>query len=98
VSEPGPRRYPRVLSRRARAELGALQAELQQLSVQRAAALRMLVASRHAATTLAQREFWLEFAWADQEYRIAVLRMAQFCAQHRDGTPRTAGRVAAVQT
>jgi hypothetical protein len=95
VSESGPRRYPRVLSRRARAELGLLQGELHTLGARRAEALRMLVASRHAATTLAQREFWLEFAWADQEYRIAVLRMAQFCAQHRDGSPHSAGRAAA---
>jgi hypothetical protein len=89
------RRYPWVLSRRARAELGVLQANLHALGVQRSRALRMLVASRHAATTAAQQEFWLEFACADQEYRVAVLRMAQFCAQHREGLPRYSNRAAA---
>jgi hypothetical protein len=68
----------RFLSRRALDELG----------VHRNAALRMFVTSRHAATVLAQRDFWLEFAWADQEYRIAVRRLAQFCADHRHGSRR----------
>jgi hypothetical protein len=78
----------RFLSRRALEELGALQASVHELGVHRNAALRMFVTSRHAATELAQREFWLEFAWADQEYRIAVRRLAQFCADHRYGPRR----------
>ena len=45
-------------------------------------ALRMFAASRNAATRDAQREFWLEFSWADQEYRAAVSRLAQFCRDH----------------
>jgi hypothetical protein len=60
------------------------------LSVQRNTALSMFVASRRAATALAQREFWLEFAWADQEYRAAVHRLAQFCAHHHEGSRRWA--------
>jgi len=76
----------RFLSRRALEELGVLQASVHELGVHRNTALRMFMASRHAATALAQRDFWLEFAWADQEYRIAVRRLAQFCANHRHGS------------
>ena len=78
----------RFLSRRALEELGALQASVHELGTHRNAALRMFVASRYAATAMAQRDFWLEFAWADQEYRIAVRRLAQFCADHRHGSRR----------
>ncbi|HVN44329.1 MAG TPA: hypothetical protein VMT66_03680 [Steroidobacteraceae bacterium] len=81
-----PRATPlRFLSRRAREELGALQESVQELRVYRNAALRIFVASRHAATAMAQRDFWLEFSWADQEYRIAVRRLAEFCFEHREG-------------
>jgi hypothetical protein len=69
-------------------ELGALQANVQELASQREAALRRFVASRYAATIVAQREFWLEFAWADQEYRVAVRRLALFCQEHRHGSRR----------
>jgi hypothetical protein len=75
----------RFLSRRALEELGTLQASVHELGLHRNAALRLFVASRHAATALAQRDFWFEFAWADQEYRVAVRRLAQFCADHHDG-------------
>lgn len=78
----------RVLSRRARDELGALEACVHELGAQRNAALRLFLASRYAATSPAQREFWLEFSWADQEYRIAVRRLAQFCVAHRYGSRR----------
>jgi hypothetical protein len=85
----------RFLSRRALEELGTLQASVHELGVHRNAALRIFVASRYAATALAQRDFWLEFAWADQEYRIAVRRLAQFCADHRDGSRRSSAAPAA---
>ena len=78
----------RILSRRALGELGALQDAVQDLAIHRGVALRMLVASRNATTIVAQREFWLEFSWIDQEYRAAVRRLAQFCRQHRDGSVR----------
>jgi hypothetical protein len=74
------------LSRRALEELGVLQANVHRHGTLRARALRILVASRHAATAVAQREFWLEFAWADQEYRVAVRRLARFCRRYRDGS------------
>ncbi len=83
---------PRLLSRRALEELGALQASVRALGAQRNTALGIFIASRHAATSIAQREFWLEFAWADQEYRAAVHRLAQFCAQNQEGSRRWAGR------
>jgi hypothetical protein len=73
-----------VLSRRAREELSALQASVHQHGALRNAALRLFVVSRHAATMLGQKEFWLEFVCADQEYRVAVRRLAQFCQQHRE--------------
>jgi hypothetical protein len=85
VSGPGrPANTLRLLSRRALAELGALQTSVHELGNLRNGALRLFLASRYAATALAQREFWLEFAWADQEYRVAVRRLAQFCREHRN--------------
>jgi hypothetical protein len=53
------------------------------LAVHRNAALRNFVASRNTTTAIAQREFWLEFSWIDQEYRAAVRKLAQFCHRHR---------------
>jgi hypothetical protein len=72
----------KTLSRKVLDELGELLAALRKLTADRNAALRMFVASRNAATHDAQREFWLEFSWADQEYRAAVNRLAQFCRAH----------------
>jgi uncharacterized protein YqjF (DUF2071 family) len=72
-----------VLSLRARGELGTLQSSVRALGAPRNTALRIFLASRHAATTAAQQEFWLEFSWLDQEYRAAVRRLAQFCLAHR---------------
>ena len=74
----------KLLSRRALDQLGTLQASVQELATHRNTALRMFVASRNTTTPVAQREFWLEFAWVDQEYRIAVRKLAQFCTEHRD--------------
>ena len=78
-----------ILSRRALDELGSLQSAVHSLCAERNAALRRFIASRHAATAIAQREFWLEFAWVDQEYRVAVQRLAEFCRNHRDGSRRS---------
>jgi hypothetical protein len=85
VSERGRTTTLKFLSRRALEELGSLQASVHELGVHRNTALRLFVASRHAATVLAQRDFWLEFAWANQEYRVAVRRLAEFCQTHRGG-------------
>lgn len=74
-----------ILSRRARDELSALEASVHELGTHRSASLRLFLASRCAATQVAQHEFWLEFSWVDQEYRAAVRRLAEFCAEHRDG-------------
>jgi hypothetical protein len=73
----------KTLSRKVLDELRDLQGSLRKLAAERNAALRMFAASRDAATQDAQREFWLEFSWADQEYRAAVNRLAQFCRAHR---------------
>ena len=74
----------KLLSRRALEQLGALQASVQELAAHRNTALRLFITSRNSTTPVAQREFWLEFAWVDQEYRIAVRRLAQFCTEHQD--------------
>jgi hypothetical protein len=76
----------RLLSRRLRLQLGSLQATMEELAAQRDLVLRVFVASRHATTPVAQREYWLEFSWVDQEYRVAVRRLAQFCSEHRDNS------------
>jgi len=75
---------PKLLSRRALEELGSLQSSVQSLTHSRNLAFRILMASRFVAIASAQREFWLEFAWLDQEYRVAVRRLAQFCHEHRN--------------
>jgi hypothetical protein len=76
----------KLLSRRALEQLGTLQASVQELATHRNTALRMFIASRNTTTAMAQREFWLEFAWVDQDYRIAVRRLAQFCSEHQDNS------------
>jgi len=78
----------KLLSRRALEELGALQDAMQDLAAHRSAALRMFITSRNTTTPMAQREFWLEFAWIDQEYRAAVRKLAQFCQRYRDTAQR----------
>lgn len=74
----------KLLSRRALEELGALQDAMQDLAANRNAALRMFITSRNTTTVMAQREFWLEFSWIDQEYRAAVRKLAQFCLRYRE--------------
>jgi hypothetical protein len=72
----------KAFSRRALGELGFLQGAVRKLAQDRNLALRLLAASRNATHASAQHEFWLEFSWVDQEYRAAVRRLAQFCADH----------------
>jgi hypothetical protein len=81
----------KVLSRRRLHELSTLQGSVRQLAQDRIVALRLFAASRGAATPTAQYEFWLEYAWIDQEYRAAVRRLASFCAHH-GASPSTAER------
>ena len=73
----------RSLSRRAFLQLRALESNVRELAGHRSRAFQLLRASRGATTHVAQREFWLEFAWLDQEYRAAVHKLARFCLQHR---------------
>jgi hypothetical protein len=65
---------------------------VRKLAQDRNLALRLLAASRSAANHAAQQEFWLEFSWVDQEYRAAVRRLAQFCAEHNGIRAATAPR------
>jgi hypothetical protein len=76
----------KLLSRRALCQLGALQEVMQELVDHRNTALRLFMASRYSTTPEAQREFWLEFSWIDQEYRAVVRRLAQFCVSHDEMT------------
>jgi hypothetical protein len=78
----------RQLSRRTLLQLRALEASMRELSSHRNRAFQLLRASRGATTRVAQREFWLEFAWLDAEYRVAVRKLATFCEQHRGGAHR----------
>jgi hypothetical protein len=70
------------LSRRTLEELGTLQARVRKLGVHRNTALRLFIVSRYAATAVAQRDFWLEFAEATRQYHLAVRRLAEFCTAH----------------
>lgn len=76
----------RFLSWEALEELNALQESVQTLGGPRSLALRMFAASRRSTTPIAQREFWLEFSWLDQQYRDAVRRLARFCLEHMEGS------------
>jgi len=73
----------KLLSRRFLQEFGVLQQAVRDLGQQRGALLRIFVLSRSATTASAQREHWLEFVWVDQEYRVAVQRLARFCERHQ---------------
>jgi hypothetical protein len=59
-------------------------------STLRTSALHRLLASRRATTQPAQREFWLEFLFAERDYRLAVRSLMHFCRQHREGCWRPA--------
>lgn len=83
----------KLLSRRALEELGALQDAMQDLAAHRNAALRMFITSRNTTTLVAQREFWLEFAWIDQEYRVAVRKLHQFCLRYRESSRNRYGTI-----
>jgi hypothetical protein len=70
----------RRLSRRAILQLRMLETTVRELSLPRNKALQLLRASRGATTYVAQR---------DQEYRIAVHRLATFCLRY--GGPASPG-------
>jgi hypothetical protein len=76
-----------ILSRRSMAKLRVLQSGVLKLAADRNKVLRMFMASRYATMPLAQRELWLEFSWADQEYRSAVHELAKFCQAARRAAP-----------
>ena len=69
----------KLLSRRALAELGVLQAAVREFASDRNAALRVLRASRNVAVPSAQQEYWLEFCWL---YRFAIRKLVDFCTRH----------------
>ena len=69
------------------AKLRALQSGVLELAANRNKVLRMFIASRYVTTPLAQRELWLEFSWADQEYCSAVHDLHKFCQLTWNGDP-----------
>jgi hypothetical protein len=71
-----------LLSHPALAELTALQAAARELANNRITALQVLRASRNDAAPSAQPHCWKEFARLDREYRLAVAKLAAFCARH----------------
>jgi hypothetical protein len=81
------RALKRLLSRRFLQEFGALQTSVRDLGAQRSAVLRIFVLSRNVTTPETQLDYWHEFTWLDQEYRIAVQRLARFCQAQQQGPP-----------
>jgi hypothetical protein len=81
----------KLLSTRARAELWKLQIAVRQAAEERNKVLRVLLSGRGALTRDAQHELWMEFSWADQEYRFSVMQLAAFVERH---AVRTNGPVA----
>ena len=40
------------------------------------------MSGRGVLTRDAQHELWMEFSWADQEYRFSVMQLAAFVERH----------------
>jgi len=76
----------KLLSTRARAELWKLQASVRAAAEERNKVLRVLMHGRGVLMPNAQHELWMEFSWADQEYRFSVLQLAAFCERHAERT------------
>ena len=76
----------RFLSTRARAQLWKLQEAVRSTGRERDRLLRVMDSSRTSLLAEAQREIWMEFSLADQEYRHAVACLADFVAQHAAST------------
>ena len=72
----------KLLSTRARAELWKLQAAVRATAEERNKVLRVLMSGRGVLTRDAQHELWMEFSWADQEYRFSVMQLAAFVERH----------------
>jgi hypothetical protein len=76
----------KLLSTRARAQLWRLQAAVRSASKERDRLLRILNSSRAALTADAQRDVWLEYSCADQEYRHAVALLSDFVLKHESAS------------
>jgi hypothetical protein len=72
----------KLLSTRARAELCKLQVAVRSAAKVRDQSLPLLLRARKAVTQEALRQLWLEFSCADQDYRHAVSRLAEFVHKH----------------
>jgi hypothetical protein len=70
------------ISKRMLAQVAFLEERVKRSASARNEALRNLLASREVAVPAAQREFYLEFSWLDQEYRANVSCLARFCHEH----------------
>jgi hypothetical protein len=70
------------MSTRARAQLWKLQEAVRAASRERDSLMRQLESSRFALATGARRELWMELSLAEQEYRVAVAQLLEFCNRH----------------
>jgi len=82
----------KLLSTRACAKLWKLQDSVREAAGDRNRLLRVLLHAHGALAGEAQREMWLEFSCADQEYRYAVTNLARFCESHGAAIADTAGK------
>jgi hypothetical protein len=72
----------KLLSTRSRAKLWKLQDSVREAADERNRVLRVLLVAHQALAEEAQRELWMEFSCADQEYRYRVVELATFCTRH----------------
>lgn len=72
----------RLMSTRARAQLWKLQEAVRAASRERDRLMRQLESSRTALAMGARRELWMELSLAEQEYRVAVGQLLEFCDRH----------------
>lgn len=70
------------MSTRARAQLWKLQEAVRTASRERDRLMRQLESSRFALAMGARRELWMELSLAEQEYRVAVAQLLEFCNRH----------------
>jgi hypothetical protein len=70
------------MSTRARAQLWKLQEAVRAASRERDRLMRQLESGRSALAMGARRELWMEFSLAEQEYRVAIAQLLEFCNRH----------------
>jgi hypothetical protein len=72
----------RLMSTRARTQLWRLQEAVRACAAKRDELMRRCEAARLVLMPEALRELWMEFCLAEQEYRIAIANLDEFCTRH----------------